>query len=237
MTWLAPLDSIDSPATAETWTSRTSRPCAIARPALWPVLDEEAEEGPPPSHALSFTENELTVACAAAARRAVAEADAGWRQTIESRRADSLKAMSRALDAALERSAADRQELQATALDLAWTLARKIAGAALARAGEAEVAALLASLLPDLEGVRYLRVSLAPSLVEAARPELARITASLGDGFVLDVVGDPALPPGDARVVWSDGWAERCRAAIEDELADRLQAWSASTHEPEESAR
>lgn len=121
----------------------------------------------------------------------------------------SLAAIAAALEAAAEqgaRAAAEAAEALATTLLAAMDAALP---AEAARCGEAMVARIAAELLPALADRPEARLRVAPGLVPG-------IAARLPQGP--EVVADPALPPGDARIEWRDGAhiisLERRRAAV-----------------------
>lgn len=126
----------------------------------------------------------------------------------------SLGAIAAALDSAAEhgaRASAEAAEALATTLLAAMDAALP---AEAARAGEAMVARIAATLLPALADRPEARLLVAPELV-------AGIAARLPGGP--EVAGDAALPPGDARIEWRDGAQiislERRRAAMRAALA------------------
>jgi flagellar assembly protein FliH len=105
-----------------------------------------------------------------------------------------------AIAAALQAAAASGTQ---AAEDSAQALARLLLAAMdaalpaqAARCGTAMVARIAADLLPALADRPEAKLRVAPELAEA-------LAARLPQGP--EVVGDPAMPPGDARIEWRDG--------------------------------
>jgi flagellar assembly protein FliH len=159
-------------------------------------------------YALGFTEGERSATAAAAQRMAAA--------------AERLAANSAAMSAALDdRSGQHLSE----AVDLAATIARKLAGHLIARMPTGELDALLTECLASIDGVPHLVIRCAPELADGIREmALSRIETS---GFAgrLVVMGDPEIAPGDGRIEWVDGGLVRDRATIEREVDARITAF------------
>jgi flagellar assembly protein FliH len=121
-----------------------------------------------------------------------------------------------------------RQATVAEAIELAATVARKLAGGLVAAQPLAEIEALIAECLGSLNAVPHLVIRCAPELAEAVREiALARVSTS---GFTgrLVVLGDPDQALGDAKLEWVDGGVTRERAALEAEIDRRIQNFIAS---------
>ena len=122
---------------------------------------------------------------------------------------------------------ANRERL-AEAADLAFSIARKLAGALIAREPTVEIEALLAECMSTLEGVPHLVVRCHPDLADALR-DLAQGQMALS-GFTgrLVVMGDPDRKFGDARLEWVDGGLvrdiEAITAAVDAKISDYLAA-------------
>lgn len=147
----------------------------------------------------------------------VAAGEAAMRDAIEARATAALASLHAGIDAA-------RAEARAVAEAAAHETARALfaaLSAALpalsARHGEAEVARFAEALLPALADEAAVALHVAPDLA----PTLA---ARFAGAARLEVLPDPALPPGDARLMWRQGCAERrlsaARAALDALLAD-----------------
>jgi len=184
---------------------------------------------PAPEAPRTFSEDELARALEAARREASSETAATVRAelaaSLEQRRAAALGAIAAQLEAAgaaLERTLAARADASG---ELALALARALVPRALALQPLADVEAMLRSLVLRLEGQPWLEVGLPPALLAAGEAVLARVAAEAGYQGELRIVPEPALGPGDARVSWHDGAAERDLARIEAEAVALVEAW------------
>lgn len=205
------------------------RPSAEAPAASCSWLEQWGETGdaaePPPT----FSEAELAAAVAAARQEARAEAEAEVRAAMSASQAErqaqaleriaaQLEARQAALDHALaERATASRE--------LALALAETLAAQALARQPLADVGAMLRDLVAHLEGQPRLELHLPPALIEPGAALLAEVAGDAGYRGELVVEADPSLDPGDARLCWQDGAAERNQAELERAVAAVVDAW------------
>ncbi|WP_298962841.1 FliH/SctL family protein [uncultured Methylobacterium sp.] len=134
---------------------------------------------------------------------------------VQARLADALNRLA-ATAAGMIASADERDAArEAQALDFAVVLARKLAGDALDAHPVAAIAETARAALQHLRGVPHLAVRVNDALVEETEATVARLARERGYDGRLIVLGDPDLPPGDARMEWADGGVVRDRAAIE----------------------
>jgi flagellar assembly protein FliH len=189
----------------------------------WGEVEDAAE--PPPI----FGEAELAAAVAAARREAEAETEAEVRAAMGASQAECLAR-------ALERIAAQLEARQAAldhaltqraraSRDVALAQAKALASKALARQPLAEVDAMLHDLVARLESQPRLELHLPPALVERGTALLADAAGHAGYRGELLVGADPTLGPGDARLCWQDGTAERSLAQLEREVTAVVDAW------------
>jgi flagellar assembly protein FliH len=68
--------------------------------------------------------------------------------------------------------------------------------------------------LTHLDRVPKVTVKVAPALVEAVKEKADGLVSQVSFDGKLAVVGDDALVPGDCRVEWGDGGAERDQSAM-----------------------
>ena len=89
------------------------------------------------------------------------------------------------------------------------------------RHGTAELRALVRALLPALSQEPRISVRVHPRMLPMMQEEIAALDADLA--ACVQLVPTDAMPPGDARINWTDGSAVRdtahARAAFEDGLA------------------
>lgn len=198
-----------------------------------PPLDTEAtgtapEAAEDATNAPAFSEDELNAAVAAArheaeeATRTAVEAE--MNATIEKRQADACAAIARALAAGQAEYDATVKAYARQSHELGLALARAIVPRALAEAPLADIEAMLEDVVPRLHGQPALELRLAPDLVEGGRGVLARVAEAAGYGGAIEVVADPALGDGDARLCWREGVAERDIEHIEAEAVRLVEA-------------
>jgi flagellar biosynthesis/type III secretory pathway protein FliH len=191
--------------------------------------DDSDEIVAPPPPEPTYGEAELAAAVSAARAEAAAEAAAAVRAELE---ADIALRQSRALAALARRLEASQAELdralQARAgasRDAVLTLVRTLVPRALERQPLADLEAMLIDLVARLERQPRLELYLPPDLVASGEALLAEIAEGAGYRGDLAVHGDVGLGPGDARLEWVDGRAERDLAALEREALALVDAW------------
>lgn len=116
-----------------------------------------------------------------------------------------------------------RAETEALAIDFAMTLARKLAGDALAREPLSSIAAAAAQSFQHLRGVPHLVARVNEGLVEQVDALLQRMARERGFEGRLITVGDPDIPPGDIRLEWADGGIARDQSRIEEAVSQALR--------------
>jgi flagellar biosynthesis/type III secretory pathway protein FliH len=202
-------------------------------PWLEPSGDPEAAAAAAPPTARTFSEAELEAALAAARAQAAAAAEAKVRAAIE---ADMAARQTAALERIAAELAAHQVELDralaaraAASRDLALALARALVPRALERQPLADAEAMLRDLVIRLEGQPRLTLSLPPALVEAGQQLAREIAAQAGYHGEMAVVPEAQLGPGDARLSWPGGYAERDLALLEREALAVVDAWLPDT--------
>jgi flagellar biosynthesis/type III secretory pathway protein FliH len=215
---------------ARRWQGPAASRAAV--PFSFPCFEPASASPPlaaPEAPAPTFSAAELASAVEAARRDACAEAASELRAELtasrEQREADALAALSQALAAsrhALERMLATRAS---ASRDLALAVARALVARALAAQPLADVEAMFRELVVRLEGQPWLEVRLPAEVAPAGEAALARIAAEVGFQGDLRVLVDGGLGPGDARLAWHEGMAERDLARIEAEAIALVDAW------------
>ena len=153
---------------------------------------------------------------AAATRRACAR-EAEERQAAESRLAAAFSSLA---DGIRSR----RTALEATAVAVGAALGRSLAWEALEQDPTAVAAGVLAQLLPELRDEAEVVVEVGESGAEAVRARVAALAAEAGFPGLVEVRPSATLRPGEVRVAWRDGWAERLLAEVEARAAAALAA-------------
>ena len=164
---------------------------------------------PPPPPAPTFSEEELSLARETAfeegRRIGFSEGqDAGGKQIAEAVAAltDALPSLSQAQVAANDRILSD-------AVKLVMATMRRALPAMAEKGGFDEVSKVVAELVPHLLDEPRIIVRVAKSLVDTMRERLEQVAASTGFEGRVVVQDDERLGPGDCKVEWADGGAER----------------------------
>jgi len=145
-------------------------------------------------------------------RQAQGEIQAATAQAAR-RLADAAQAMLAALDA-------DRAALEEKGVALALALGRKLGGEAMARYPLVAITEVARNAFQHLRGVPHVVVRVHESLVEDVEALTKRIARERGFEGRLVVMGEPDIPPGDARIEWADGGVAREGARIARDVAD-----------------
>ena len=127
---------------------------------------------------------------------------------------------------------ATRFAAERDAVELASSVARKLAAHLIAREPTAELDALLVDCLASLDGVPHIVIRCHPDLAEKIRDiAKARIAAS---GFAgrLIVMGEPERQLSDGRIEWADGGLVRDLAAISTQIDERIAGYLARQASP-----
>lgn len=135
--------------------------------------------------------------------------------------ADQVAALAMTMDDA-------RAATLAGAVDLAATIARKLAGTLLDTHPVAEIEALIGECLASLNGVPHLVIRCHPDLAEAVRELATARMATTGFTGRLVVLGEPEQALGDCRLEWVDGGLVRDTTAINADIDNRIAAYLAA---------
>jgi len=131
------------------------------------------------------------------------------RASTERKESEALAALAQALKLAAQANQAAENAACALAARLALGIARKLAGALLERAPEAEIESFVGSCLARLMGEPRAVVRLPAALFDRVASRIDQVAAQSGFAGRVVLVGDEALKGADCRVEWADGGAER----------------------------
>ncbi len=146
------------------------------------------------------------------AGRASAEARAAERLAEEAARlTNACRAMIATLDA-------DRLAVEKEAIDLALSVARKLAGRLIDAEPLGEIRALMAECLGPLRKAPHLVLRIAAVDADEIRPHVDRMTRETGFEGRLVILGEPDMARGDCRIEWADGGIVRDSLAIEQDV-------------------
>ena len=194
-------------------------------------LVEKEVAPPPPPPPPSFSEAELEAAKAKAkeeGRQAGIAEGVAQAQAETQRRDQSIEQAA----LALVRQAADIQSRHAQLmqdqctelLPLVMMITRKVAGDAVAAMPEASVETLVKDCLNVLIRQPKICLLVHPTLKDTMADRVNAVITSLRAECALEVVGSDALSPGEARLEWKDGRAERRLDEIWSQIENMLSA-------------
>jgi flagellar assembly protein FliH len=123
--------------------------------------------------------------------------------------------------------AAIEARLEGEAVEVAVAVARKLAPVLIAREPFAEISTLAADCFRHLVAAPHVVVRVNEGHHERAREELERTTHAAGYAGRLVVLAEPDIAPGDCRIEWADGGAERNIGAIEAAIDDAVTRYIA----------
>lgn len=184
--------------------------------------DEAARLAPRPD-ARRFSAIELEQAKAAAHAEGVAAGRAAAEQEIARRIADACAALGTRVGELMAAHAAQHEAQTREAVAAATEIARRLLPSLGKREAIAEVEALVRECLARLHDEPRLVVRVADELLDPVRQHMDQLTAAAGYTGRVILFADPAIKPGDARVEWADGGAERDSAAIWRDIDSAIQ--------------
>jgi flagellar assembly protein FliH len=186
---------------------RQERNSLVTETAMAALLEEARREG----REAGLAEGERT----AVAKAAKAEAAA----------AESLAVRVAAMAASMDDA---RKQTIAEGVELALSIARKLAGGLIARAPTVEIEQLVAECMATLDGVPHLVIRCEPALAEAVRDIATAKMTTTGFAGRLVVLGDPDIAIGDARIEWADGGVVRDIRKLSAEIDARIATYFAA---------
>ena len=179
---------------------------------------EVAEVEPPPPPAPMFSEEELNLARETAfeegRRKGFAEGqDAGGIQI-----AQALEAVTQSLPGVSEEQARANDQIMSESIKLVMATMHRAFPAMAEKHAFDEVAKVVADLVPHLLDEPRIIVRVALPLVETMRERLEQVALSTGFEGRVVVQDDARMGPGDCRVEWADGGAERDLSRLLNEM-------------------
>jgi flagellar assembly protein FliH len=198
---------------------------AQARKFLFDTAFESAgaqrEQKPKPQ----FTEADLAAARGEGQQAGFAMGrEQAMRETAR-RVADALEAAAEALARIDVAQARMVGEIRADAARLALAIAAKLAPALIARRPLEEIEAVISDCLAQLPAEPRVAVRVAEALVEPLAERIDGIVRRTGFSGAVVLLGEPELAPGDARVEWADGGAERSLQRTLDAVTETVERY------------
>jgi flagellar assembly protein FliH len=137
--------------------------------------------------------------------------------------AEALAALDLRMQALLARHAETQAEAERRALGVARAAVAKLFPVLAAREGLGEVEGLLADCLARLGEEPRVVVRVADDLYDALDAQIPALARKSGFEGKVVLLSEPDLAPGDLRVEWADGGAERDAAALAAEVDALLE--------------
>jgi len=193
-----------------------------------PVPKAAAAPQGPAMVSLEDHEAALKKAETSAFRRGEADGRKAARDADSARLTAAVESLGARLAEALAQADSRAAVTEREGVALALALARKIAGAAVARAPMAEIEAAAEACFLELRQAPHVAVRVTPDVVERVREQLASMAHERGFAGRLIVLGDPDVAKGDVRLEWADGGvvrdSEAVARAIDDAIAQHFAA-------------
>lgn len=202
-----------------------------AQPQPAEVPQAEPEAPPPPS----FSEEELLAAQQEAEKlgrqKGYEDAKREWDEAAIAREAQIialLEGLTTHMDAELAEQVRHRNALRGDMSGIVLMIARKLVAGALDSQPVGAVEPMVNECLALLAGEGKLTLAVHEGLVEAMQQYLARIPR---EGQPVEVVADARMQPGDCRIQWPGGKAERSQEALWSEMEKIVErALSSGAH-------
>jgi flagellar assembly protein FliH len=182
---------------------------ATARKFLFDVSFDEAEPDPVAASETDFVRADIAAARAAGyaeGREAALKEAADF---TEARTAAALNAIERGLAGIIESRAASVAAAEKAAVELIRTALQKVVPALCRKGPLAELEALIGDCLGECLDEPRLVLRVGDQIFDAVEARIAPLTRAAGYGGKVVLLADAALGPGDGRIEWADGGAER----------------------------
>lgn len=170
-----------------------------------------------------YTGAEIEATKSAAHAEGVATGRALADQEIGRKVADVLAVVAARLDGIMVEARADHETQTREALTAAVEIVRRLLPALGKREAMREVEALIADCLARLHDEPRLVVRVADDLLDEVRQRVDQLSGAAGFAGRVILLADNTLKPGDARVEWADGGADRDTSALWRDIEGAIQ--------------
>ena len=167
-------------------------------------------------------------------RSGMLAAEAQARTEAERRTAIAFERIGDAVAVLQQSLAGVESRFEAEAVEVAVAVAKKLAGALIAREPLAEITALADGCFRELLALPHVAVRVHESLYAQAKERLEDIARARGFEGRLVVLGETDIAAGDCRIEWADGGLVRDSAAIEAAIAEAVDRYVAERRDDEE---
>ena len=177
--------------------------------------DNDAAQAPPEP---TFTPAELEAAKQSAHADGMAAGLDQALRGLERQTAQALEETGRQLASLHERQTKSNEAVQRNALEVAVSVVRKLLQGIEARDGMSEVERVVVDSLQQVLDQPRVVIRVHDALMQALQGRLKDVSDSVGFPGQLVLIADDRLGPGDCRVEWADGGAERIGERIWSEI-------------------
>jgi flagellar assembly protein FliH len=188
-----------------------------------PGSKTETADGP------TCTANELKAACEEARRATAIEVETETRAALAAelkhREVEALEAIRSQLNTSEAAFARWVSEVADVVQRLARMMAQALVPKALAVQPLADIEGMVRQSLMRLADQPSVELRVTPELVDRTGEHLSACAAKAGFRGELTTIGDTALRPGDAKLVWKNGVVHRDLARIQDDVDMIIDAW------------
>ncbi|MCR6629276.1 MAG: FliH/SctL family protein [Magnetospirillum sp.] len=195
------------------------------QPVVEPEVEEaeavvEEEEAPPPP---TFTEEEVAFARETAFEEGRQIGHMESQEQSERMTATALTALSDQMETVFRQQAEANEASSRAAVRVALAVLKKVLPAACETHAFEEVTRVVEEVVGHILDEPRIIVKVAEPLVEAVRERLEAVAQANGFEGRVVVQADARLKPGDCRVEWTDGGAERDQARLLEEIETTVE--------------
>jgi len=147
---------------------------------------------------------------------------------IEARAANACDRIAQGLTTLAQSLQAVEARLEAESVEVAFSVARKLAPELIAGEPFGEIAALAAGCFRQLIAAPHVVVRIAEPIYEQAHTRLEEIARVQGFDGRLVLLAEPGMPLGDCRIEWADGGVARDRAKTEAAICEAVTRYVAA---------
>ena len=184
-------------------------------------------EPPPPPAIATYEEAEVAELVEQARTQARAEGEAAARAGIERTLADTMARVIGEVGTLVDDAGAAERRLGVEAARLGHAIGTKLATRLMEAHPLAEIEAMVSECLAEAATEPRVVIRLQPDLVEPMKARIDALAEATGHQGKLVLLGDNRMGPGDARVEWANGGAERDLGAIAAAVAAAIERHAA----------
>jgi flagellar assembly protein FliH len=176
---------------------------------------------------LSLSEHEALLASAQEEgfRKGFAAAQAEMRAADQHRIAAASEKITDAMEMIAHQLTSLETRLESEAVEVAVSVARKLAPALIEREPLAEIEKLVVEIFGQIRAAPHVAGRLPTALVDGASAQLLKLAEERGYAGRLLILPDPELGPDDCKIEWADGGVVRERAAIEGRINEAVNRY------------